>query len=231
MEDAMSDAPERAQRSVLREITAEDVEDLDTVARLHLQLLDFGPMSALGLRFVRDVCYRMLLADGVLRLALCEVEGEPAGFVAYTSQSVQFHRVSLGRHWFAAGWAALRAIIEDPRRIHGLLRTLRVLRSRRAHQERECDPLGEVVCLAARPEYLSARFVRQTGVRVSEELELYALDCLRRLGVARVRMIVDADNKSALLLHHRLGGRFERSELGGAPQLEVWFDLTHGPSE
>jgi hypothetical protein len=227
-EDARSNAPERARPSVLREITAEDVEDLDTVARLHLQLLDFGPMSALGLRFVRDVCYRMLLADGVLRLALCEVEGQPAGFVAYTSQSVQFHRVSLRRHWFAAGWAALRAIIENPRRVHGLLRTLRVLRSRRGHQDRECDPLGEVVCLAARPEYLTARSVREAGVRVSEELELYALDRLRRLGVERVRMIVDADNKRALFLHHRLGGRFERSELGGAPQLEVWFELKHG---
>jgi hypothetical protein len=230
-EHAMPDVSGHGPRSVLREITAEDVEGLDTVARLHLQLLDFGPMSALGLRFVRDVCYRMLLADGVLRLALCEVEGQPAGFVAYTSQSVQFHRVSLRRHWFAAARAALRAIVEDPSRIAGLIRTLRVLRSRRAHQERERDPLGEVVCLAARPEYLTPRFVRQTGVRVSEELELYALDCLRRLRVPRVRMIVDADNKRALFLHHRLGGRFERSELGGAPQLEVWFDLTNESSE
>jgi hypothetical protein len=227
MENAMSSVPEqRPRRSVLREITADDLEDLDTVALLHVQLLDFGPMSALGFRFVRDVCYRMLLADGVLRLALYEVDGQPAGFVAYTSQSVQFHRVSLRKHWPAAGWAAVRAIIEDPRRLHGLLRTLRVLRSRRTHQDEERDPLGEVVCLAARPEYLNSRFVRQTGLRVSEELELYALDCLRRLGVDRARMIVDADNKRALLLHHRLGGRFERSELGGAPQLEVWFDLT-----
>lgn len=230
MENVMSDVQEGRQRSILREITAEDLDGLDIVARLHLELLDFGPMSALGLRFVRDVCYRMLLADGVLRLALCEVEGQPAGFVAYTSQSVQFHRVSLRRHWIAAGWAALRAIVSDPRRIPGLVRTLRVLRSRRAHQERERDPLGEVVCLAARPEYLTGRFVRQTGVRVSEELELYALERLRRLQVPRVRMIVDADNKRALFLHHRLGGRFERSELGGAPQLEVWFEL-NGSSE
>jgi len=214
--------------SRIREIMAGDVADLDAVARMHLELLDFGPMSALGLRFVRDICYQMLLADGVLRLALYEVHGRPAGFVAYTSRSVRFHRVSLNKHWPRVGLAAARAIAHDPRRIKGLLRSLRVVRSRREHQER--DPLGEVVVLAAKPEFLHPRFARRSGVRVSEELEKYALDRLRGLGVSRVRMIVDVDNKPALLLHHRLGGRFERSELGGAPQLQVWFDLDEDPS-
>jgi hypothetical protein len=47
--------------------------------------------------------------------------------------------------------------------------------------------------------------------------------------VPRVRMFVDTDNRAALVLHHRLGAQFKRSELGGAPQLLVWFDLEAGP--
>jgi ribosomal protein S18 acetylase RimI-like enzyme len=191
--------------------------------------MDFGPMAALGFRFVRNICYEMLLADGVLRLALYEVDDEPAGFVAYTARSVGFHRVALRKHWPRVVWGLITAIASDPRRALRLVRALRVVGSRRTHLAHERDPLGEVLCLAVRRRFLGSRFVRQTGVKVSEELELHALKRLRETGVPRVRMFVDTDNRAALVLHHRLGARFERSELGGAPQLLVWFDLEADP--
>ena len=40
-----------------------------------------------------------------------------------------------------------------------------------------------------------------------------------------MRMLVQAENKAVLLLYHLLGARFEPYELGGEPQVQVWFEL------
>jgi len=46
------------------------------------------------------------------------------------------------------------------------------------------------------------------------------------VGVDRVRMVVEAHNKPALLFYHRLGGRgFEPYEHAGEPMVQVWFDV------
>src|SRR2546425_9005460 len=48
----------------------------------------------------------------------------------------------------------------------------------------------------------------------------------RSVGVDRLRMVVEAHNKPALLFYHRLGGRgFEPYEHAGEPMIHVWFDL------
>ena len=62
----MSDVQEGRRRSILREITAEDIDGLDIVARLHLELLDFGPMSALGTRPVFGVAWAADSAEAAL---------------------------------------------------------------------------------------------------------------------------------------------------------------------
>lgn len=224
----MTGTPPVARAVSLVEVAPTDAASLDAVSDLHMELLGFGPMAGLGWRFVRDVCYVSHVEDGMLRVALATVDGAPAGFVAYTSHSIGFHRSGLKKHWLRAGTVLLGSLIADPRRLGKLLRALRVLVSRRGETALGEDPLGEVVCVAVRKQYLAPAFVRQSGVRLSERLIRYAQEQLGRLGVSRMRMIVDADNKPVLMLYHLMGAHFEPYEQAGEPRVHVWFDISAG---
>lgn len=217
--------PARSATYRIREVDPGNVGDLATIARLHIRLLDFGPMSALGERFVREACYQVPMIERLVHVALCEVEGRPAGFVAYSAKATTFLQQALRRHWVYLSWLLALSLLQDLRRIPRLVRALRVVGSRQADAKPDDEPVGEIVCLAVLPEYLAPRFARDTGRRVAEELVQHARQQLRQAGVKRMRMIVDADNRRVLFLYHRLGGRFEARDYGGKPSVQVWFDL------
>jgi ribosomal protein S18 acetylase RimI-like enzyme len=212
----------------IREISANSLPDLDKVAAMHMELLGFGPMAGLGNEFVREICYAALMREQVLDTAIAEFDREAAGFVAYTRVSLEFHRSGLSKHWMRAGWYVMRSLLRDPRRLPRLVRAIRVLLSRRAELAPLAEPLGEIVCVAVRPRFLAAQFVRKYGLRISEDLIRHAASELRSAGVRRMRMLVDADNRPVLMLYHRLGARFEPYEQAGKPQVQVWFDLGTG---
>jgi SAM-dependent methyltransferase/ribosomal protein S18 acetylase RimI-like enzyme len=209
----------------LREIDPQDRHGLEQIAALHMELLDYGPMAGLGKRFVREICYQAHMQDEMLRVVLAEVDGQPAGFVAYTPHSLSFHRSGLSKHFFRAGFETAWALLSQPSRIVRLVRALRVLGSRRLEVKRDDEDLGEVVCIAVRPQYLAPAFARKTKLRISEILVRHAARYLRRAGLARMRMLVDADNKPVLMLYHFLGAHFRDYSLGGEPMVEVTFDL------
>ena len=212
----------------LSDVLPSDAAGLDAVAGLHMELLDYGPMAGLGRRFVREVCYRAHMDEGVLRVLLARVGGTPAGFVAITPYSLSFHRSGLRKHAALAAWETLRSIVSQPSRLPKLLRALRVLGSRRHEIEREEEELGEVVCIAVRPQFLSNRFQRESGLRLSQLLVKRSAEYLRRAGVEDMRMLVDADNRPVLMLYHLMGAHFKGYALGGEPMTEVWFDLRSG---
>ena len=209
----------------LVEVSADDEEQLQIVAELHMEMLDFGPMAGLGLRFIRDVGYKLHMRDDLLRVALCYAGDEPAGFVSYTSQSMSFHRQSLSQHLLNVCWVLLLSLLENPLRVANLFRALKVVRSRRDETRRGSDPMGEVVSIAVRREFLRGRYLDGEGRRVSPSLVAHAQAELRDQGVEQMRMLVDADNKGALFLYHGLGARMESYEQAGEPMVEVWFDL------
>ena len=199
---------------------------MDTVADLHIELLGFGPMAGLGRRFIKEACYVNNMRDGQLKLAVYEVDEAIAGFVAYTDQSISFHRTSLSKHWFRVSMTLLISLITDPRRIKALFRALAVLSSRRGEQAVVGhDPMGEVVCIAVKPEYLGADYKLDNGARPGQSLVAYAAKRLVELGVDEMRMLVDADNKAVLFLYRALGANFEPYTQAGEPMVQVWFAL------
>ena len=224
----MSDASLARSKVSFREITADDQAGLEVISGLHMELLGYGPMAGLGERFVREICYRAHMQDELLRVTLATVDGRPAGFVAYTPYSASFHRSGLGRHLLRAGFETALAILSRPSRLIKLVRALKVLGSRREEHERVDDTIGEVVCIAVRPEYLKPTFARSSGVRPSETLVSLAATYLRRAGREQMRMLVDADNRPVLMLYHLLGAHFTPYALGGEPMVEVDFDLSQG---
>ena len=155
-------------RLVIREIGADDRCGLDVIAALHMELLGFGTMAALGPEFVREVCYRANMCAGVLWVFLAEIDGEPAGFLAVTPFSVTFHRSGLSGHLWLAGWQSLKALARNPKRIVALWKSLRELSTRRNELDRVEHDLGEIVCIAGRPQYLAPKFMRASGIRLSE---------------------------------------------------------------
>jgi hypothetical protein len=218
----------RAHELHLREIEADDDDGIAIIARLHMELLSYGPMAGLGELFIREAIYRPHVADGLLRVALYTVDGAPAGFIAYTDRAIGFHRESLRGHWLRTAGVLALALLQDPRRIVRLVRSVRVLLSRRGEQRLGTDPMAEVVCVAVRPAYVAPRFARASGRRVSEDLIRYAADRFRALGLRELRMLVDADNREVLFLYHALGARFDRYQQAGEPMFNVWFDLEGG---
>jgi len=215
---------------VIREIDPANLADVAAISGLHLRLLGHGPMARLGEMFLRRFCYGVLLRDDLMRAALFEVDGRPAGFAAYTSRSITFHREAVRRHWAYVAWLIALSVVRDPRLVARVLKAVRLMFSRRAELDLGRDPLGEVLAIGVLPEYLTPQFVRRTASRIGDELVAHAAACLRRAGVDRMRMVVEADNKPALLFYHRLGGRFEAYEHAGEPMVHVWFDLP-GPAD
>lgn len=199
--------------------------ELECIAELHMELLDYGPMAGLGLRFIRDVGYKIHTTDGLLQVALCRVAGEAAGFVAYTAQSISFHRQSLQSHFLRVCWTLALSILESPSRLVKLIRALKVVRSRRREKYRGNDPLGEIVAIAVRRKFLGSEFVDDQNRRISVALVAFAQRQLEAQGVKQMRMLVDSDNKSALMLYHLLGARMQAYEQAGEPMVEVWFEL------
>lgn len=211
------------------EVTHESDEAMSAIGKMHVDLLHFGPFAALGETYVREVCYRKEAEEGVLKLAIARVDGEAAGFIAYTSLPFEFHKSILHKHWARASWMALVAILKDVRRLAALPRIGRTIGARIRESHRKDPSLGEIVCVAVRPGYLTAAKTRAVGERIPESLLKYAArDLYEKRDVRKLRMIVDADNKHALFMYHALGARFEKLVWAGEEKTDVYFDLVPG---
>jgi ribosomal protein S18 acetylase RimI-like enzyme len=209
----------------LREIDPANRRDVAAITDLHLSLLGHGPMARLGPLFLRRFCYTVLVREGLMRVALFEVDGHPAGFVAYTDRSITFHRQAIRRHAAYVGWLIVLSVLRDPRLVRRLLKAAWLMLSRRGERDLARDPLGEVLAIGVRPEYRTPQFMQRTALRIGEELIRHVVASFQRAGVETMRMVVEAHNKPALLFYHRLGGRFEPYEHAGEPMVQVWFDL------
>lgn len=208
----------------IRTVSATDDGGLRAVARLHEELLPFGPLAALGADFLRLVCYRAPVRDGLLTVLLAETDGRPAGFAAYTADTERFHAEALRRHVLLAGLQLVLAMVRDPRRLRAVPRILRVMRSRVDDGE-DRSSYGEVIGLGVRPEFLTPKFRRRSGRWLSKELIAAAAVDLESAGKDRLRMFVAAENTPTVLLYQSLGAGFERLEHGGEPTVAVTFAL------
>jgi SAM-dependent methyltransferase/ribosomal protein S18 acetylase RimI-like enzyme len=213
----------------IREINPNSAKDLKQLTKLHMKLLHFGPMTKLGFLFIQEIAYGVNLREGLLKAALYEIDGKPVGFISYTPRSITFHRTSLKKHWLYALWILGISILQKPIRFLRLMQVMQVILSRRAEQEVERDPLGEVVSIGVLPECLTPAFIRETGLRISQALVFHAIAYFQRAGVKEMRMIVDADNKPALLFYHSLNATFTPAKQGEKSVVNVWFDLDNTP--
>ncbi len=209
----------------LTAVRPDDRVTVAKIARLHKELLDFGPMARLGERFLRDFCYTTLLRDGLMRAVLCEVQQEPAGFVVYTSRAHTFHRTAMRNHLLQVMWLGLLSAMDDDRPVARLMEAGQAMLARRSEPPTEKDPSAEVLAIAVKPQFSNPAFVRTSGARLSELLVRHCAVAFRGEGLKRMRMIVDADNRAALLFYSALGAQLEPYTGAARPSMVVWFDI------
>lgn len=209
----------------IRQVSTSDADGLKMTTALHMELLNFGPMAQFGDQFIRRICYEIPLRDNLLRVAVAEVDGQPAGFVAYADEAHRFHSALLRDHFIEAGWLMGLSLLRQPRRFLNLPRAVKVVLSR-DDLPKDVEKIDtEVICFGVKPEYLTPTFVRKTGLKVGVALLNHAFDYFRAQGHNHVRMIVDADNRRALLFYHTLGAAFTPCIYGGVDSVAVSINL------
>jgi ribosomal protein S18 acetylase RimI-like enzyme len=193
----------------LEPLDPRDSSAVDAIARLHSELLPGSPISRLGRRFMRRFYYRLLVADRLIGGHLFYVEGQPAGFIAYTAQPGRFMIEGLKRHWLFLSGLMGADLLADPRRLRTVIWTLNHMRQP-GHAPAPGE--GEILSFGVSPEFRNSQFVRRTGRRVSAELFECARDYFRRQGIAHYRAVVESGNREALLFYHAHGCRPKAGE-------------------
>ena len=208
-----------------RTIEWNDTDGLQIIADLHLELLNFGPFAQLGRDFIRDIAYKVNMKEGLMTTELCEFNGSPVGFVAYVSDSINFHRKSVAKYFPTISVALFRSILQEPSRFFKLFRIAKLMIARKSEVPEDDCQLGEVICVAAKPEFLTHEFIKKYKHKISKTLIEHAVNNLKQKDVSKVRMIVDEDNKAPLFLYHSMGARIEKLTQGGEKKLVAIFDL------
>lgn len=217
--------PDNGTRFRIRQVDITDTVGIDRTTELHMDLLGFGPMAQFGDRVIRDTIYISALQDGLLEVAVAEVDGRPAGFIAYTLKPHDFHSLLIRNHLLKAVGVMALALITNPARLRHIPRALKVIFSRDELPASADEIKTEVVCFGVRPEYLTPAFVKETGLRVGIQLLDHAFAYFQQHRFNRTRMIVDADNTRALLFYQSLGAELTACVFGGIPSYIVEIDL------
>jgi len=221
----ISEVPTCQHTFKIREIGGE-FHDAATVARLHMSLFGYGPVGQLGEGFLSRFCYTKLVKEGLIHAAVFEVDGQPAGFVAYTTLAVTFHRLALRKYPLRAGGALIYSMVRSPRVVLGVLKALHLMVSRRTQQEElGSDPCAEILAFGVLPQYRDREFVRRTGIRISQSLVEHAMAYFKSKGLTEARAVVDADNRPTLLFYRMLGASLEPYVQAGVPSRLVRLSL------
>jgi ribosomal protein S18 acetylase RimI-like enzyme len=198
---------------------------VQSLARLHVELLPMSPVALLGRRFMEKFYYLILPRDGLIFGTIAYVEERPAGFVAATHDPSGFMRSALHRRWPCIVWVVGSSLILAPKSMGAAWEAWRVMQSRSLSQAGGLD--GEILSLGVLPEYRELSFIRQTGLRISTDLLSDAVARLRARGIRVIRATVSADNTPVKLFYSGLGWTFARTNLPGwqHPTVEfIWRD-------
>lgn len=169
-------------------VEAAKPEDIPAVARLHKDLIATGFLSSLGPRFLR-VLYEAILEDPASALYVVRDSETAMGFIAGTGDTGAFYRRFASRHFLAAVWALLPTLLRPSvwRRIYESLR----------YGGGESSVPAELLSMAVAP----AARRRGLGRRLVETL----LEWVERCGIARVKVVVGADNETAVAFYRNCG--------------------------
>jgi hypothetical protein len=208
------------------EVGPSDPVSVHWAARLHRELFrDIGPIAQLGERLLRRFSYSVLVRDGLMRATVAEVDGEPAGLTAYTTDSKALHAAATGRYLRLVIGETLLSVLLEPRILTRFPAAFRLLRERQEEPIESGTPVAEIMAFGVLPPYRTPEFVRRTGIHVGDLLLSHALGNIKRAGFREARGVVLADNRPALMFFRMRASRLEPYPNAKRPQYQVWYDL------
>jgi ribosomal protein S18 acetylase RimI-like enzyme len=184
----------------------------DDLHRLHAALLPTSPVLRYGPRFVKHFYYDVLPRDRQIFGWVGYMGDEPIGFVAATVDSAGFMSKALRHHWPRLGWLIGTSLLISPARLRAVWQDVRLMLAR-GHEP--APDTGEILSLGVRPGYREARFIRETGVHIAQDLMDRALTQLAASGVELIRAVVDADNRAAQISYSASGWELDRRHVQG----------------
>lgn len=192
-------------------------------AALHRRLLTEG-VARLGDRFLERFMYGTLVADHTIRAFVCQVDGDPAGFITYTDDGWAFARAMVRRHPVRLPLALVDAIVHEPRTLAGLAHLRHDARNRAVPPSHDPDAPAEVLAVGVLPEYGNPAFVRAAKGRVSTRLYTEMAQDLRSRGHRSFHALFERDNGPAASLYRMMGGAV-RDVRPGHPVLLAHVEL------
>jgi ribosomal protein S18 acetylase RimI-like enzyme len=209
----------------LQDVSPENKEDVRAVVDLHLSLIGRGEIAQLGKLFLRKFCYELLIRDGLMKAAICRVNGKPAGFITFTLYSITFHRRAIRKHWLYISWLIFLSILLNPLVLLPLGKALRLVLSRHRQIDHKKEPAAEILAIGVLPEYRIPTFIHQTGRRIAEELFMFAVSYFRSLGLSKMDIFYYAFQKQTLLFYLNLGGKICPCQRNERSLYQISFDF------
>ena len=211
----------------IRVIDPDNEADVATAARLHVELFgQIGPIAKLGERLLQRYCYSYVLRTGLMKAVIMDVDGQPASLAAYSSDPKKLHGAAL------PGTFPVPRRRGDPRRGGGALPAAPVSGCPAAVLEGRWDqipvPVGtfaECVAFGVLPQYVTRKFIRQSGVHVADVLIDYVLDEVWAQGFTRLRGVILAHNKPAMSFFSVRASRVDAFPTAARPSFQVWLDM------
>jgi ribosomal protein S18 acetylase RimI-like enzyme len=169
--------------------------------------------------------YKILPHEGLIFSAVAYVDESPVGFITATHDSTGFMQIALKQYWPQILWLVGTSLLLAPNSIGPVWESWRVMRNRAQVKTGELQ--GEILSFGVLSAYREPSFIRQSGLRISNDLLEHAVGQIYARGVRKIRAIVCAENNPAKLFYSGLGWRLKGSNASEwkHPTVEfVWGD-------
>jgi hypothetical protein len=195
-----------------------DKEARVQVARLHAQMIPYGPVPRLGRDFMQGTYYKLLPSSGWLKCEVYSQDGTIVGFFSSAKEEGSLLKALGCFKFFNLGLGILKAVVCLPRRLFVVLELLH--RSPPKHRVGE----AELLSFGVYPEFRN--FVDPlTNKRISLLLFEKCMDSWKGRGVNTVFCRVKRDNLSVLLFYKNYGAKI-CSHSEDATSYEIEFDMS-----
>lgn len=178
-----------------------DPELSNDVYELHSELT--SPVVWLGRRFARDFFYGALVQEGMVHCLVYRHEGETAGFLSYTENANGLFREGLKRRFFQLASILAVELVTRPTVLRDILFCMRNLSH--APSELGSDVPAEFLTFVVREKYRTPEFLKETGIRVANELFAEGVRDLRARDVKKVKSSIKTDRLLAHVFHQHQG--------------------------
>ncbi len=200
-----------------------DKQAREQVARLHAQMIPYGPVPRLGHDFMQGTYYKLLPSSGWLKCEVYSQGGKIVGFFSSAKEEGSLLKALGLVRFFKLGVGILKAVVCLPRRFFVVLELL--------HRSPPKHRIGgaELLSFGVYPECRNL-VDPATGKRISLLLFENCMNAWKARGIKIVFCRVKRDNLPVLLFYKNYGAKIS-SHSEDSTSYEIEFDMSVWESE